>query len=48
MTSRTSMETMPVTEILVRTRAYARENFLYMRPDVPLGDDRRIARQRGH
>ena len=33
------METMPVTEILERTRAYVRDNFLYMRPDFVLGDD---------
>jgi acyl carrier protein len=33
------METMPVTQILERTRAYVRENFLYMRPDFALGDD---------
>jgi acyl carrier protein len=33
------METMPVRDILERTRAYVRENFLYMRPDVQLGDD---------
>ncbi|OLC09975.1 MAG: hypothetical protein AUH41_03915 [Gemmatimonadetes bacterium 13_1_40CM_66_11] len=30
---------MPVTEILERTRAYVRDNFLYMRPDFVLGDD---------
>jgi len=28
-----------VTEILERTRAYVRDNFLYMRPDFVLGDD---------
>jgi acyl carrier protein len=33
------METMPVTQILERTRAYVRENFLYMRPDFALADD---------
>ncbi len=33
------METLPVTEILERTRAYVRDNFLYMRPDFVLGDD---------
>ena len=33
------METMPVTEILERTRTYVRANFLYMRPDFVLGDD---------
>jgi acyl carrier protein len=26
-------------EIVERTRAWVRENFLYMRPDWPLGDD---------
>ena len=26
-------------EILERTRAYVRDNFLYMRPDFVLGDD---------
>jgi acyl carrier protein len=30
---------MPVTDILERTRAYVRANFLYMRPDFVLGDD---------
>jgi len=30
---------MPVNEILERTRAYVRDNFLYMRPDFVLGDD---------
>lgn len=29
-------------EILKRTRAYVRENFLYMRPDFSLGDDDRL------
>jgi acyl carrier protein len=33
------MKTMPATEILARTRAYVRETFLYMRPDLTLGDD---------
>ena len=33
------METMPVRDILERTRDYVRENFLYMRPDLQLGDD---------
>ncbi len=28
-----------MTEILERTRAYVRDNFLYMRPDFVLGDD---------
>ena len=28
-----------MTQILERTRAYVRENFLYMRPDFALGDD---------
>jgi acyl carrier protein len=30
---------MTVPEILERTRAYVRENFLYMRPNFPLGDN---------
>ena len=30
---------MPVKDILERTRAYVRENFLYMRPDLYMGDD---------
>jgi acyl carrier protein len=29
----------PKAEILERTRAYLRENFLYMRPDWTLGED---------
>ncbi|HEY3279525.1 MAG TPA: acyl carrier protein [Gemmatimonadales bacterium] len=33
---------MTVPEILERTRAYVRENFLYMRPDFPLGDGDRL------
>lgn len=33
------METRPVTDILERTRAYVRTNFLYMRPDFSLSDD---------
>ena len=28
-----------MSEILDRTRAFVRENFLYMRPDLVLGDD---------
>jgi len=28
-----------VNQILERTRAYVRDNFLYMRPDLVLGDD---------
>jgi acyl carrier protein len=40
MTERTvPMETLPVTDILERTRAFVRDNFLYMRPDVELRDD---------
>ena len=31
-------ETMTVPQILERTRTFVRENFLYMRPDFPLGD----------
>lgn len=28
-----------VSDVIERTRAWVRENFLYMRPDYPLGDD---------
>jgi acyl carrier protein len=33
---------MTVLEILERTRAYVRDNFLYMRPDFALGDGDRL------